>query len=61
MFRQLSTVALVFLATFGSLAVANTTDPKAGGKANSPPKEITVDLGKGIKLEMHGLRMDLLT
>ena len=28
-------------------------EPKeAGGKATSPPKELTVDLGKGVKLEM---------
>ena len=37
----------------GSLAVANAAEPKeAGGKTKSPPKEVTVDLGKGMKMEM---------
>ena len=53
MFRQVSTVALVFLVAVGSLAVVAAGEPKeAGGKAKSPPKELTVDLGKGVKLEM---------
>ncbi len=53
MFRQLLTVALVLLAALGSLAVATAEVPKeAGGKATSPPKELTVDLGKGVKLEL---------
>ena len=47
MFRQVSTVALVVLVAVGSLAVATAAEPKdAGGKAKSPPKELTVDLGK---------------
>jgi formylglycine-generating enzyme required for sulfatase activity len=53
MFRQVSTVALVVLAVFGRLAIATAAEPKdAGGKAKSPPKELTVDLGRGIKLEL---------
>ena len=49
MFRQLSTVVLVLLAALGSLAAATAGESKeAGGKAKSPPKELTVDLGKGI-------------
>ena len=49
MFRIVSTVALVVLAALGSLAVATAAEPK---EAKSPPKELTVDLGKGVKLEM---------
>jgi formylglycine-generating enzyme required for sulfatase activity len=53
MFRQISTVVLVLLAALGSLAVATAEESKeVGGKAKSPPKELTVDLGKGIKLEL---------
>ena len=53
MFRRISTVALVVLAAVGSLAVATAEEPKeAGGKTKGPPKELTVDLGKGVKLEM---------
>lgn len=53
MFRQASTVALVFLTALGSLALAAAPKSKeAGGKAKSPPKELTVDLGGGVKLEM---------
>ncbi len=53
MFRQIGMVMLVVLAALGSLAVATAEEPKeAGSKAKSPPKELTVDLGKGIKLEM---------
>ncbi|MGA2256022.1 MAG: formylglycine-generating enzyme family protein [Thermoguttaceae bacterium] len=52
MFRHVSTVALVVLAV-GSLAVATAEEPKkADGKAKNLPKELTFDLGKGIKLEM---------
>ena len=52
MFRRLSTVVLV-LAALGSLAVATAAEPKqAGSKTKSPPKQLTVVLGKGIKLEM---------
>ena len=53
MFRQVSTVALVVFVAVGSLAVATAAEPKdAGGTAKSPPKELTVDLGNGVKLEM---------
>ncbi len=53
MFRIVSTVALVVLAALGSLAVVSAAEPKeAVSKTKSPPKELTVDLGKGIKLEM---------
>ena len=53
MFRQASRVALVVLVALGSLAAATAAEPKeADSKAKSPPKELTVDLGKGIKLEM---------
>ena len=46
-------VVLVLLAVLGSLAVATAAEPKeAGSKTKSPPKELTVDLGKGIKLDM---------
>jgi len=44
---------LLVLVAAGSLAVAVAEEPKAdGGKTKSQPKELTVDLGKGIKLEM---------
>ncbi len=50
MFRQVSTVMLVVLA---SLTLATAAEPKeAGSKTKEPPKELSVDLGKGIKLEM---------
>ena len=52
MLRQLSTVVLVFVAAVGSLALATAAEPKTDGKTKSPPKELTMDIGKGIKLEM---------
>ncbi|MGA2257939.1 MAG: formylglycine-generating enzyme family protein [Thermoguttaceae bacterium] len=53
MFRQFATVALVVVAAVGNLALVTAEEPKeAGGKAKSPPKELTVDLGKGVKLEL---------
>jgi formylglycine-generating enzyme required for sulfatase activity len=52
MFRTLSAVALVLVA-IGSFSLATAAEPKdAGGKTKSLPKELMVDLGKGIKLEM---------
>jgi hypothetical protein len=51
MFRQSSMVALVVLVV-GSLSAVAAAEPKADGKTKSPPKELTVDLGKGVKLEM---------
>ncbi len=53
MFRRVSIVALVVMVAVGGLAVTRAEDPKeASGKTKSPPKELSVDLGKGIKLEM---------
>ena len=53
MFRQVSRVTLVVLVAVGNLTFATAAEPKqAGSKTKSPPKELTVDLGKGIKLEM---------
>jgi len=53
MVRQASKVALVVLVAVGSVAVATAADPKeSGGKTKSPPKELTVDLGKDVKLEL---------
>ena len=52
MFRRVSIVALVVMVVVGSLAVATAAEPKTDGKTKSPPKELTVDIGKGIKLEM---------
>ena len=53
MFRQMWTVVLAVLAALGSLALATAQEPKeSGGKMKSPPKELTVDLGKGVRLEM---------
>ncbi len=53
MFRQIWIVALVVLVAVGRVAVATAAEPKeAASKTKSPPKELTVDLGKGIKLEM---------
>ena len=52
MFRQRARVLLVVLAAVGSFAFAAAEEPKADGKTKSPPKELTFDLGKGVKLEM---------
>ena len=54
MVRQVSIVALVVLVASGSLglALATAEEPKESGKTKSPPREMVVDLGKGIKLEM---------
>ena len=52
MFRQRATVLLVVLAAVGSLAVVVAAEPKTDGKTKSPPKELSFDLGKGVKLEM---------
>ena len=53
MFRQISTVVLVVLVAVGSLGLATAAEPKeAVGTAKSLPKELSVDLGKGVKLEM---------
>ena len=53
MLRQVSIVALAVFAGLASLAVAAAQESKpASGKTKSPPKEIAVDLGKGVKLEL---------
>ena len=53
MFRQAWTFVLVALAALGSFTVATAQESKdVGGKTKSPPRELTVDLGKGVKLEM---------
>ncbi len=52
MFRTLSTVVVVVMAVVGNLAVATAAEPKTDGKTKGPPKELTLDLGKGVKLEM---------
>ena len=53
MFRQVSKVVVVVLVAVGSLVVATAEKPKkADSKTEGLPKELSVDLGKGIKLEM---------
>jgi formylglycine-generating enzyme required for sulfatase activity len=52
MFRQVSTVVVVVLVAVGSFTVGAAEPKEAGDKAKSPPKELTVNVGKGIKLEM---------
>ena len=53
MLRQACTVALTAAVILASLALTIADEPKhAGGKAKNPPKELTVDLGGGAKLEM---------
>jgi len=53
MFWQVCTFPLVVLAALGSLSVATAQESQeVDGKTKSPPKELTVDLGNGVKLEM---------
>jgi formylglycine-generating enzyme required for sulfatase activity len=53
MFRQVFTFALVVLMALANLTVATAEESKkAGGNTKGPPKELTVDLGGGVKLEM---------
>jgi len=53
MFRQVATVALVVMLALSGLAVATAVEVReSGSKAKSLPKELTVDLGKGVKLEL---------
>ena len=53
MFRQLRIVALGAIAALGSHALATAVEAKeASGKTKSPPAEVTMDLGNGVKLEM---------
>ncbi|MGA2257867.1 MAG: formylglycine-generating enzyme family protein [Thermoguttaceae bacterium] len=53
MFRQLWTLALGAIVALGSHTLATAQESKeAGGKVQSLPKEVTVDLGNAVKLEM---------
>ncbi len=53
MFRQVGTVALMALMAFGGLALATAQEPETpGGKTKGPPKELTADLGGGVKMEL---------
>ncbi len=53
MFRQACTFALVVLAALGSITLATAQESKLpGGTTKNPPKELAVDLGGGVKLEM---------
>ncbi len=53
MFRQLSTVVLMAFTALGSLAIATAEESKeASGTTKGRPKEIAIDLGRGLKLEM---------
>jgi len=53
MLRHVSSAAVVLLAALGSLTLAAAEESKeGGGKTKGPPKELAVDLGGGVKLEM---------
>ena len=53
MFRRSSLIALMLLAALGRCTLAAAGEPQeAGGQPQGPPKELSVDLGKGVKLEM---------
>ena len=53
MFRQARTVALAVITALATLTLATAQESKqAEGKAKNPPKELAVDLGGGVKLEM---------
>ena len=53
MFRHTSTVALIVFVAFGSSSLAVAEEAKdADNRPQSPSKELAVDLGKGVKLEM---------
>ena len=53
MFRQASKIALVVTLALVSHTLATAQETKeAGARAKSPPKELTVELGQGVKLEM---------
>jgi formylglycine-generating enzyme required for sulfatase activity len=43
---------MVVMVAVGSFAVAAAAEPKTDGKTKSVPTELSMDLGKGIKLEM---------
>jgi formylglycine-generating enzyme required for sulfatase activity len=53
MYLQVRAVALVVLVALGSLGLAAAKESKeAAGETKDPPKELTLDLGKGVKLEL---------
>ena len=64
MFRRVCTLAVAALAAFGSFAMSGCgkqpssakpaagTQQSGGGKTEEPPKELTLDLDHGVKLEM---------
>jgi formylglycine-generating enzyme required for sulfatase activity len=53
MFQRVCTVAWVVLAVLGGLTLATCQESKpVGGQTISPAKEVTTDLGGGVKLEM---------
>ena len=53
MFRQVSIVVAVFLAALANPTILTAQESKpADHKTKDPPKELTVDLGKGVKLEL---------
>ncbi|MGA2256209.1 MAG: formylglycine-generating enzyme family protein [Thermoguttaceae bacterium] len=55
MFRQASTIALLVIMALGSVVFATASGSKekeAGDKINILPKELTFELGRGIKLEI---------
>ncbi len=53
MLRQVGMVALAALAALGGLALATAQETKeAGGETKGQPKELMVDVGDGVKLEM---------
>jgi formylglycine-generating enzyme required for sulfatase activity len=53
MFRKLSPIPLIALMALGSLAPKSVQASKeADARTKSPPKDLTVDLGKGVKVEM---------
>ena len=53
MFRQLSTIVSALLLAFGGLALAASGEsPQAAADAASPPKELALDLGNNVKLEL---------
>jgi formylglycine-generating enzyme required for sulfatase activity len=52
MFRQMGTVALAAIAALGSLVPAISRGSEEAGREQGSPRELSVDLGGGVKLEM---------
>jgi formylglycine-generating enzyme required for sulfatase activity len=53
MFRQVWTVALAALTALGSLTATTAQESKeTGGETKSPPAELTVDFGGGVRLDL---------